>query len=106
MRRPDHDSDRTDPLRVADVRFTAAPANQRVHGILGYVEFVLNDAFVVDAVQVRRTALGRTTLSFAHRVDRRGTRRFWFRPLSDDVRLIIEAQVFAALGIKSTESAP
>ena len=106
MRRPDHDSDGADDLRVADVRFTAAPANQQAKGVLGYVEFVLNDAFVVDAVQVRRTALGRTTLSFAHRLDGRGTRRFWIRPRSEAVRSKIEAQVFGALGIKSTESAP
>jgi hypothetical protein len=100
MRRPNHDSDTTDPLRVADVRFTASPANQRVHGVLGYVAFVLNDAFVVDAVQVRRTALGRTTLSFAHRLDRGGTRRFWIRPLTDAVRLEVERQVFEHLQIK------
>lgn len=105
MRRPDHAADEADPLHVADVRFTAAPVNQRAQGVLGYVEFVLNGAFVVDAVQVRRTALGRTTLSYAHRLDRRGVQRFWLRPLSDAVRLEVERQVLAAIDFRQ-EPAP
>jgi hypothetical protein len=91
---------------VSTVRFDAAPADDVRRGLLGWVSFVLADVLVIDSVAVRRTHVGRLTLSYPRRADRLGNAHYDVRPRDNAARLAIEAQVFAALGFKSEEATP
>ena len=93
-----------DDLRVTGVRCTAAPVALRDHGLIGFVGFILNDSFAIDGVQLRRTRGGRTTLSYGRRTVGR-EHQYFFRPITNQARLAIEAQVCAALGLQQ-ETAP
>jgi len=90
-------------LEVADVRFQAASAADVRFGLLGYVSFDIGGGLRVSGVTVRRTADGRLCLSFPGRLDRRGNRRPFMRPVSRDSRAAIEAQVFAAIELPEAD---
>jgi len=91
-----------DPLRVTAVKFAASSDADIARGFLGRVRMVVN-GLVVEGVTLRRTLDGRLSLAYPARRDAGGHRHFVVRPVDDQVRLVIEAQVFAALGIKAEE---
>ena len=86
-------------MTLTDVRFKAADANALQTGLLGWLTFSIGP-LQVDGVTLRRTADGRTTLSFPARRDRAGRQHFYVRPLNDDARRVIEHQVLRALGLE------
>jgi DNA-binding cell septation regulator SpoVG len=90
--------------QVSDVRFVAASDADHARGLLYFVSFD-SGPFRVDGVTVRRTRDGRRALSFPARHDGSGRQRPIVRPVDDDARRAIEAQVFAALEVKSAEAA-
>ena len=65
-------------------------------GLLGYLSVQYGD-LLLDGITVRRTADGRTVLSFPERVDRRGRRHSYFRPVDGVARGRIEAAIFGEL---------
>jgi len=89
-----------DALRISDVQFTAAPATEERHGLLGWARFVLADTVVIDSVAVRRTRDHRIVLSFPRRADRHSNAHYDCRPVDDAARASIESLVIAALDLK------
>jgi len=90
-----------EPVHITDLRFTEAPEAATRGGLLGWVQFTLNDLVVLEGVALRRTLGGdRLVLSFPARRDGSGHQRFFSRPVSDPVRREIERQVFEHLQVK------
>ena len=89
--------------RVSEVRFHRAADQDVGTGLLGYVAFRYGD-MQLDGVTVRRTRAGGLTLAFPERRDSAGRRHPLVRPLDNETREAIEAQVFAALGLASRSS--
>jgi DNA-binding cell septation regulator SpoVG len=90
-------------LQVTDVCFSPASADDTRFGLLGYVSFALGGGLRVSGITVRRTADGRTALSFPGRRDRRGKERPYMRPVSRESRTAIEAQVFEAIELPEAD---
>ncbi len=90
----------TTRLLVNRVRFEPAPSELRKAGLLGWISLDIADALRIDGIAVRRTRDGRRVLSFPAKTDRYGKRRFYVRPLRDEIRRQIEQQIFSALGVK------
>lgn len=90
-------------LEVSDVHFSPASADDTRFGLLGYVSFALGGGLRVSGITVRRTADGRTALSFPGRRDKRGKERPFMRPVSREVRAAIEAQVFASIELPEAD---
>jgi len=90
---------------LSNVRFVAAAPELVATGLVGFVAFRVGP-LVIASVSVRRTRAGRVTLSFPRRVDRHGIVHYDCRPVDNAAREAIQTEVLAALGIKSTESAP
>lgn len=88
---------------IADLRFTASNDADSARGLLGFVSFALGPVRL-DGVTVRRTRDGRLTLSFPVRRDADGRAHALVRPLDDEARRSLEAQVFAALDLKHEPS--
>jgi DNA-binding cell septation regulator SpoVG len=65
-------------------------------GLLGYIT-VFVGRLIVDGVTVRRTAAGKLVLSFPQRESRSGHRHAVVRPVDDEARREIEAQVLGDL---------
>jgi hypothetical protein len=89
-----------DQLRVSRVRWVVAGPAQLAGGVIGYVDFVLNDALAVRGVQLRRTLAGRLAISWP----RDARARPVVFPIDDAARLELERQVFAALDFKPETS--
>jgi hypothetical protein len=87
-------------LILTDVQFTAGTKQEVAAGLVGYLAATLNGALRLDGITLRRTADGRSAISFPGRRDGQGRQRFYIRPLSDPARLELEHQIFEALGIK------
>lgn len=85
-------------LRVSQVRFTSAGRGDRDRGLLGFVAFTLGGTLEVDGVTLRRSRQGTKYLSFPARVDGRGERHPYLRPVDDLTRVSIEQAVLEALG--------
>ena len=90
----------TTRLLVNRVRFEPAPSGLREAGLLGWISLDIADALRIDGIAVRRTRDGRRVLSFPAKTDRYGKRRFYVRPLGDEMRREFEREVFAALGVE------
>jgi len=90
----------SEPLHVSELRFTEASEADARTGVIGWVRFILNDSLALDGVVLRRTANGRTTLSFPARRDGRGIQRFFVRPITDEARRDLERQVFERLQLE------
>ena len=89
----------TSPLRISGVRFTpASPAEVRT-GLFGYTSFLLDGRIRIDGATVRRTRRGDLVLSFPAKPGRRGREWPYIRPVDDETRRSIEAQVLAAIGL-------
>lgn len=81
-------------LAISNVTFHGASAADVKTGLIGFVEFTLNDGIRVTGVAVRRSRGGRFVLSFP------APRKVpIFAPIDDESRETIERQVFAALGL-------
>jgi DNA-binding cell septation regulator SpoVG len=65
-------------------------------GLLGFLSFDYGQ-FVIDGVTLRRTAQGKLTLSYPARTDRSGRRHAYIRPVDDEIRQAIEADVLGEL---------
>ena len=91
-------------LRIADIRFTSSTGSEVERGMLGYVSFLLDGRIYLDGVTVHRTRDGELTLSFPAKLGRRGREWPYVRPIDNETRRAIEAQVFAALGLTSEGS--
>lgn len=91
--------------RLLDVRFTPASDTDAAVGLLAYVSCTFEGLLRLDGLTLRRTLAGRVTLTYPARTDRAGRRHPYYRPVDDDARLAIEAQVFAALGLQAQEAA-
>ncbi len=92
------------PIRVHDVRFTAASPSQEAEGLVGWVRFELNGVLRLDGVMLRRSVSGHLALSFPARRDRTGRDHKFVRPVTPEVGREIEFQVLRALGLE--EGAP
>ena len=86
-------------LRISGLRFSPASRDDSALGLLGWCSFLLNDRVRVDGVGVRRTREGRLALSWPARTDADGRRHPLVRPIDQEARLDLEAQVLAALGL-------
>lgn len=81
-------------LTVSRVCFTASNDADFATGLVGFVEFILNDGVRVAGVTLRRTRAGRYALSFPA-----PRNRPVLAPIDDEAREAIERQVFTALGL-------
>ena len=77
--------------------WTRGTDEDRRGGLLGYLALQFGP-LALDGVTVRKTAQGKLTLSFPSRTDRAGRRHPLIRPLDDQARLEIEAEVLWQLG--------
>ena len=66
-------------------------------GLLGFLSVFVGD-FIVDSITLRRTESGRLALSFPQRRDRTGRSHPVVRPVDDDARRAIEAEILGQLG--------
>ena len=89
---------------VEDVRFTPASERDLATGMLGWLAFTIDRTIRLDGVALRRTLQGRLALSFPARQSRGGRRHALVRPVDDEVRRDLEAQVLGAL--QAGETAP
>ena len=87
-------------IKISDVKFTAAREDEAATGLTGWVTCTLNGNIRFDCIAVRRTADGRSVLSFPAHHDSAGRRHFYVRPMDNIARMEIERQVFQALGLK------
>ena len=92
-------------IQLTSIAFTAAPPAEVRTGLLGWVTCVVNDGLLLDGVTLRRTRDDRLTLSYPARRDSTGQQHHVVRPINDEARRAVEAQVFRALGIEQ-EVAP
>ena len=84
-------------LLLTDVSFVRGSASERASGLMGFVAVTVDGALRLEGLALRRTVAGNLSLSFPERRDASGERHPLVRPLGDDARIAIEAQVFAAL---------
>jgi len=91
--------------RLSAVRFTAADADDRRTGLLGWATCVLGD-LVLDGIAVRVTRDRRLTLSFPARRDRSGQQHAFMRPVDDQARRRIEREVLAAIDLADLGGVP
>lgn len=87
----------TPEFNISSVQFHEAPTNVRSTGLLGWVDLTVNEHFRVMGLALRRTADGTLTLAYPRRLDGQGRKRTIIRPLDDDTRRRIEAEVFRHL---------
>jgi DNA-binding cell septation regulator SpoVG len=83
------------PVSLCDIRLRRVSHSES--GLLGWVSFEVAGLFSLHGIALRRTLDGRLALAFPRRTQRSGKRYFFSRPLDDESRMEIEAQVFAAL---------
>ena len=79
-------------IRVSDVHLVRGTPTDAERGLLGYLELTVNGGLRLAGLTLRRTRSRRLTVSFPRH-------RGGFRPLDDDARRAIEAQVLAALDL-------
>lgn len=93
----------SDPLRISEVRFTPAPGTDSAAGLLGHITLVLNGALRIDGIALRLTREGRRTLAFPARRDSRGQSHAIVQPISTDVQLGLESQIFDLLDLRALD---
>ena len=99
-------SSNTESLRVTDLRFIQASAELRRSGLLGWLAVTLNGALQIDGLTLRRTREGVLTVAYPRRRDRNGVEHSVVKPVSDDARRRIEAEILAALAPMANEARP
>jgi DNA-binding cell septation regulator SpoVG len=85
------------PLRLTQIRATTAGQADQARGVMAFVSFVLSGVVRIDGLTIRRTGDESYYLAYPGRRDKHGVVHSVVAPVDDDVRLEIEAQVFAAL---------
>ena len=90
-----------DPIRLGDIRLTAAGPDLQKTGLLGWVTCTINGCLRLDGITLRRTAAGRLTLSFPARKDRSGVIHPFLKPLDDATRVEIERQILGQLALEA-----
>ncbi len=80
------------------LRFVAAPPGLRRTGLIGWVSVVLSGLVELDGIALRRSSTGSLFLSYPRRRDREGRDHAVVRPVDDQARRRIEAEILAALG--------
>ena len=91
---------REEPMNDREVRvrtWVRASDEDARDGLLGYLS-VHYGQLVLDGITLRRTADDRYALSFPARTDRAGKRHSYIRPVDDDARREIEAEILWQLG--------
>jgi hypothetical protein len=81
---------------VVRVRFHPADRTHRDRGLCGWVTFEVH-GLEFDGIAVRRTLDHRVVLSYPERVASGGRRHATVRPVHDNARVAIEAQVISYL---------
>jgi hypothetical protein len=87
-------------MNISEIKFSSAPLGLVGEGLLGWIECTVNGSLRIEGLALRRTADGRTTLSFPARRDSRGQQHFYLKPIDDSARRDVERQIFAALGLE------
>jgi len=95
-----------DDFVVTDVRLTPANATDQARGLVGFLQFTLDDALGFDSVTLRRTLTGAWALGFPVRSDAHGRVLPIVRPLNDATRRSITRQVVTALGLPALAVTP
>ncbi len=86
--------------RVTKARFHPAPSASNDRGLVGWIDFVLDDSIGIDGVELRRARDGVVILVYPRRRDREGREHYIVRPLDERTRAAIEAQVITLLGMR------
>jgi hypothetical protein len=86
------------PLRVTSLRVIAANDVDCDRGVIAWLSFVVGDGLLVDGVAFRITEEGHPIFAWPGRKDGVGVRRYWVRPLRDDAKQEIEAQLLRQIG--------
>lgn len=86
------------PLRVTSLRVVPANAKDRDGGVIAWLSFAIGDGLLIDGVGFRISLEGRPVFSWPGRYDGAGILRHSVRPLSDDARRGIEAQLLNQIG--------
>ena len=89
----------TSTITVTSVGIVAAPDHLERTGLVGWITIAINDGLMIDGIALRRLRSGELALSYPARKDGSGKSHPIVRPLNEDVRRAIEAQVFEQLGI-------
>jgi len=97
--RSDIDQQR-DNIKLESIRFTAAGLHESKSGLLGWVSCLLNGSIILDGLCIRRAINGHLYLNFPARIDAKGSRHFYVKPIDQAARNAIERQVFDALGFR------
>lgn len=82
-------------ITISDIRFYPCRREDRVSGLRGWATFVVDGAWILDSVAVRRARDGRGVISFPTRLDNNRVEHVLVRPVSNAVRSEVEAQVVA-----------
>ncbi len=85
-------------LQLTEIRFTAASEDQVLTGLLGFVSATVNDTLRLEGLTLRRTAMGKLTISYPARADRHGVEHRFFAPVNEEAKRHVEGQILAALG--------
>lgn len=84
-------------IRIGDVQFTPARAQDIERGLLGFASFTYG-SLVIECV-VRRTVSGRLYLAFPARSTAAGERISHVRPVDQATRVELERAVLDAVGL-------
>ena len=82
---------------VSRVRFVSVPPTLRCPGLLGWVSFQTRDGLRADGVVLRRSLRGELVFSWPTKPKGPGGRRFILRPVNDNARRAIEAELLEHL---------
>ncbi len=84
-------------IRVTDIAFTPATTTCRDTGVLGWISCTLNDAVRLDGLTLRRSSDGVVYVAYPARLDHRGYRWPYVRPIVESARVEIERQILDAI---------
>ena len=84
-------------IHVGDVRFSAGSERDVRAGLIGFISCTVNNSLRLDGITLRRTSADELALSFPSRRDRSGQDHPLVRPLGDDVRRSVQAQIMQEL---------
>lgn len=91
-------------LRITDIRFCAASAEQQREGLEGWVRCVVNDWLRLDSLQIRRRADGTLAMFFPEHVDRQDRAHALVWPIRAEDREEMAARVLCELSRKAVLS--
>lgn len=83
---------------TSEMQFNEAKPAQKDKGLLGWVSFNVFEMFRFNALAVKQTREGVVSLSYPANISSRGKQYHYVRPLNDEVRLKVEAEILGQLG--------